>query len=113
MGNMLMTKLKNKLKRIGDYETNLSNININGRKVGCSGFVSNPKTKVVVYVNTEGIKWLGQSHKNLVRFAKDTKDYGGAHSRNEWATDDEIEIKIARMLNDEERYHRWLNKDCI
>ena len=110
MSALLMTKLKNKLKGIGNYEIELKNISINGRKTGCSGFILNPENGVVVYVNTEGISWIGQKHKNLVRFARDMKDYGGAHSRNEFATDDEIEIKIASMLNAKKRYDEWLDK---
>lgn len=110
MSNMLMTKLKNKLKGVGNYETKLSNININGRKVGCSGFVLNPENGVIVYVNTEGISWIGEKHKNLVRFARDMKDWGGAHSRNEYATDEEIEVKISSMLNDKKRYDKWLDR---
>ena len=109
---LLMTKLKNGLKKVGNYECNLSNININGSKRGCSGFVINPENGVIVYINTEKSCYAPLSKLNLVRFAKHKKDYGGAHSRNEWANDDEIVSKIVAMLNNESCYEAWKNKCC-
>lgn len=104
---LLMTKLKNGLKKVGDYECNLHNININGAKRGCSGFVKNSRNGVIVYVNTEKSCYAPLSKLNLVRFAKDMKDWGGAHSRNEWANDNSIVEKIVAMLNNEKEYNQW------
>lgn len=108
---LLMTRVKNQVNKIEEgFEFNLSNININGAKRGCSGFIRNPKNGIVVYISTEKSCYRPLSDKNLVRFAKDTKDYGGAHSRNDWATDEVIFKKIVVMLNSEDKYKQWIDK---
>ena len=106
-----MTKLKNGLKKKGNFEFKLSNININGRKVGCSGFIINPENGVIVYVNTEKSCYYPLSDKNLVRYAKTDSDYTGLH--NEFATDDNAKalehIEIALMYMNKrvmDRYER-------
>ena len=99
---LLMTKLKNGLKKKGDYGFKLSNTNINGRKVGCSGFVINPNNGVVVYVDTEKSCYAPLSDKNLVRYANSDHDYKGCI--NEWATDEEVVNKIISMLNNRKLY---------
>lgn len=75
---LLATKLKNAIKREMP-ETNiefvLHNINVNGRKLGCSGFVVNKDNGMVMYVNTE--KVLGY----LYRRAKSMSDYVGGINR--------------------------------
>lgn len=106
MNVLLMTKLKNGLKKKGDFQFDLSNININGAKRGCSGFVVNPKNGIVVYVNTEKSCYEPLSRKNLVRYVRNTKDYTGYI--NEYATDEEVVNKITSMLNDENRYKDYL-----
>lgn len=103
---LLMTKLKNGLKKKGDFQFELSNINVNGSKRGCSGFVINLQNGVVVYVNTEKSCYEPLSRKNLVRYARNTKDYRGCV--NEFATDEEVVNKIISMLNDENRYKDYL-----
>ena len=68
---LLMTKAKNAIRRYAEFHgidvsfSNWKNDNVNGQKVGCSGFVVNNATNKVVYVNA--------------------RDYGGAHSRNQWS----------------------------
>ena len=99
---LLMTKVKNDLKKHGDFEFKLSNININGAKRGCSGFVMNPQNGIVVYVNTEKSCYAPLNKKNLVRYAKNDHDYIG--SINEWATDEELATKVVSMLNNKQRY---------
>lgn len=72
---ILSTKLKNAFP--ATYTVALRNININGNKRGCSGFVSfNGKT---VYINTEPCGSLGL----MFRTAKHDKDYTGG--QNQWA----------------------------
>jgi hypothetical protein len=66
---ILSTKLKNQFS--AETTVLLKNININGNKRGCSGFIT--KGGNIVYVNTELCGSLGY----LYRTAKHTKDYTG------------------------------------
>ena len=87
---LLMTKAKNAIRRCAETRgVNVSfvgwhNDNINGQKVGCSGFVVNNATNKVVYVNAPDARG-GSSMSYMFREARDTRDYGGAHSRNQWS----------------------------
>lgn len=70
---ILSTKLKNQFKN-KNYTIQLKNININGAKRGCSGFIKNNLNNKVVYVNTEdATSWLGM----LYREAESMRDYYG------------------------------------
>ena len=77
------TKLRNAFKRqvgtTADLTFKLSNININGRDQGCSGFITDNQTGRTVYVSTD-IN-LGLNTKALYRNARDTKDYHGMRNR--------------------------------
>lgn len=87
---LLMTKAKNAIRRYAEFHgidvsfSNWKNDNINGQKVGCSGFVVNNATNKVVYVNAPDARG-GSSMSYMFREARDTRDYGGAHSRNQWS----------------------------
>lgn len=91
--------LKNEVKRLfkfKNYEIKLDNISINGRKVGCSGFISNPENGLVVYLDTEKSCYSPLSDRNLVRYARNLKDFKGGY--NEFAKDDDLLRKIVTML---------------
>lgn len=107
---LLKVKLVNQLRpMLGfGYEVEIQNIKINGAYRGCSGFIRNPTNGVTVYINTEKSCYAPLNKMNLVRFAKDMKDYGGVHSRNEWADDASIAKKIVNMLHNKIRYDEWL-----
>jgi hypothetical protein len=79
---LLATKLKNAIKREMP-ETNvefvLHNINVNGRKLGCSGFVVNKDNGKMMYVTTDTPQWLGYMYRQV----KSTSDYIGGCNR--WA----------------------------
>lgn len=92
---MLKTKVKN-LFKFKNYDINLDNININGRRVGCSGFITNPENGLTVYLNTERSCYGPISDKNLVRYARSTKDYTGGF--NEFVNDDNLLRKVVAML---------------
>lgn len=83
---ILSTKLRNAINNVNhknlDLEFHIKNIGLNGRKVGCSGFIVNKENGTVVYTTTEEscASWLTY----MYRYAKDTKDYGGSHSVNQW-----------------------------
>lgn len=87
---LLMTKAKNAIRRHAESSgvdvsfSNWKNDNVNGQKVGCSGFVVNNATNKVVYVNAPDARG-GTSMTFMFREARDVRDYGGAHSRNQWS----------------------------
>lgn len=77
---LLATKLKNAIKREtpeANIEFVLHNINVNGKKLGCSGFVVNKDNGKVMYVTTDTPKWLCY----MYRRAKSTSDYIGGFNR--------------------------------
>lgn len=105
----LSTKLRNAIKKFdSNYEVKLKNITVNGEKRGCSGFVINPTNGVIVYVNTEKGCFLPLSERNLYRYAKNEKDYGGSHSRNRWAKDENLAKCIHESLQNITLYQEWL-----
>lgn len=112
---LLSMKLKNQIKKeLGrkgknseNYEIILKNTLINGSKRGCWGFVKNNKSNVVVYIDTEKSVFAPFADKNLVRYAKNMKDYGGAHSFNQWAIDEELAEKVVKMLDID--YEKYIN----
>ncbi len=76
---LLATRLKNAIKREmpeANIEFVLHNINVNGRKLGCSGFVVNKDNGMVMYVTTETTRL-----RYLYRRAKSTSDYVGGINR--------------------------------
>jgi predicted transcriptional regulator len=90
---MLANKLKNEILKLcpQGIEFHLKNIVINGRKVGCSGFIAAANGKVV-YINTEG-------KLNLYREAKNIKDYVGGY--NYFTDDKQLPIAVVEMLMDD------------
>ena len=53
---LLAVKLRNQLRKIDPaLEVELKNININGAKRGCSGYITDPRTGRVIYVDTEAL----------------------------------------------------------
>lgn len=86
---ILSTKLKNRFSSAHDI--NLKNIQVNGNKRGCSGFIS--LNGVHVYVNTESFGSLGY----MYRTASHLKDYKGGP--NHWAKDIDSLVKgIGELL---------------
>jgi hypothetical protein len=73
---LLATKLKNQIHAIDPAITvALRNVAVNGRKMGCSGFITDPRTGRVVYINTDDNH--GTNTRAYFRGARDTKDYTG------------------------------------
>jgi hypothetical protein len=77
MKALLATKLRNELLAINpDLQVQLRNISVNGNKMGCSGFITDPGTGRVVYVNTDHNNGAIADRTHF-RVARDTKDYRG------------------------------------
>lgn len=103
---MLATKLKNQILVAAREEDmplqfKLKNISINGRKVGCSGFITNMQTGACVYVNTERSVYGPLSDKVLFRYARDEKDFssnGLANGQNRFCADDKLAANVLALL---------------
>lgn len=106
MKPILQLKLKNMLND-QDYMFNLRNISINGQKTGCSGYIYNPMTGLVLYVNTEKsvASWLKETMVRYVSFKeKNEKDFSkskftnGTENVNVFCDRDELASTIIKML---------------
>lgn len=106
MKPILTTKLKNMFND-QDYMFNLRNISINGQKTGCSGYIYNPMTGLVLYVNTEKsvASWLKETMVRYVSFKeKNEKDFSkskftnGTENVNIFCDRDELASTIIKML---------------
>lgn len=96
---LLMTALKNRFKKVGNYEYYLKNININGVKRGCDGFIRNPENGKIVYLTTEyvcGNCYKPLANKMMYRTAKDLKDFSGGE--NQWCVESELVDKVVKAL---------------
>jgi hypothetical protein len=96
---ILSTKLKNAINKHAkgmDLTFTLKNININGSKRGCSGFIRNNANGSVIYVTTE--EPCASYLRYMFRYADNEKDYTGY--RNHWAnTLDELVASICMHLH--------------
>lgn len=109
---ILKSKLITAVKRSGGESFNfkLDDIVINGSKRGCCGFISNPSNAHFVYVNTEECAFGPLSNRNLVRYAKDEKDYRGG--RNQWFYEETTAKAIVNLLTkeiSEEKYKKLVD----
>lgn len=77
MKALLATKLRNELLAIKpDLQIQLRNIAVNGVKMGCSGFITDPASGRVVYLNTDHNHGTSFD-RAYFRVARDTKDFRG------------------------------------
>lgn len=103
---LLATKLKNEILREANDQDiplrfSLKNVTMNGRKVGCTGFVTNIQTGSCVYVNTEHSVYSPLSDKVMYRYARDEKDFSSNKLKNGWnnfCPDGELAKNILKML---------------
>lgn len=95
-GVVSMTKVKNALRHERpDLVPTLRNVRVNEQLRGCSGFISDPATGKVVYINTE----TGISHKALYRTAEHTRDFRGG--QNQFCLpSDIVEHAVALLVDD-------------
>lgn len=87
------------------FECKIKNIEVNGQKRGCSGFITNLVTGKVCYIDTEPFFDYGKgsglynnpSKAVMMRTAKDTKDYHGG--MNVWLPLGEIVTAALRLTS--------------
>lgn len=88
-------KLRNEIHALRpELVVELKNIRINGTLQGCSGFVTDPATGVVVYVSTD--RNHGTVSTALYRLARHNKDYTGY--RNHFAQWQDLAQGVVDML---------------
>lgn len=76
MKPLLAVKLRNEINSIDPVLiVTIKNVSVNGVKMGCSGFITDPRTGRHVYVCTDNNH--GTNTNALYRTAKDTRDYTG------------------------------------
>ncbi len=89
------TKTKNQILAIdGDLIVELKNVRVNGALFGCSGFITDPRTGKIVYINTDHNHHT--VHEALYRTAKDNLDYTGGP--NHFAHFDDIAKEAVAFL---------------
>ncbi len=89
-----LRKVKSIFKKEG-FEFELSTIKVNGDARGVSGFIRNPKNKLIVYINTEDNFRTGY----LYRIARSLKDYYGG-SNNYAKNSDDLYKGVMELLSD-------------
>lgn len=109
-GAVLSRKLANACRKHphGDeLEFLLKDIDRNGMKVGCAGFVLNVRTGLVVYVTTEEFGYPGKTWLTyLYRYAEGPTDYKGFV--NHWTSErslDELARKVVQFTIAPEQYN--------
>lgn len=96
MPALLSTKLKNQLLALRPNLTvQLKNVNVNGVKMGCTGFITDPDTERIVYVCTDN-NHNPQATNVYYRVARSTKDYTGG--RNQFAHHDDLAQSVVSLL---------------
>ena len=91
---LLAAKLRNAIHRIDPLLncSHVKNVSINGVKVGCSGFVLNPRNSRIAYVATDTA-----DGDVMYRAARSMRDFTGGP--NQWARPEEAPRAIVRMLD--------------
>lgn len=95
MKTLLALKLKRELLALNsDLTVQLKNVAVNGEKMGCSGFITDPGTGRTVYINTDHNHKT--NHRALFRPARDIKDFSGG--KNQFAEYSELAESALDLL---------------
>ena len=79
MHPLLALKLKRQILAANPaLDVQLKNVAVNGEKMGCSGFVTDPGTGRIIYISTDHNH--GTSRQALFRAARHDRDYHGGHN---------------------------------
>lgn len=110
---LLAVKLRNQLRKIDPtLEVELKNINVNGMKRGCSGYITDPRTGRVIYVDTEallqpilgGAMWRAVAVKGRSTTPNDSRNY---YSKEDRLARDIVEA--FKTLRDNAWGNGWMN----
>lgn len=107
--------VKNLLKNLPQLDVSkVKNVDVNGQKRGCRGFIINNDTGKVCYVDTEPFFNFGSgsglygdiNRAVMMRTAKHDKDYTGGI--NQWLSVEKIpEMAIKLTTDGSETYTKW------
>lgn len=82
MARELAVKTRNAIKRrVPGAEVQIKNVLVNGRKLGCNGFIRNPANGKTAYLDTDVLDIGGKRY--LYRSVENMEDYRGGI--NQWA----------------------------
>lgn len=96
MATLLAVKLKNEIKKLNPTLTlDIKNVSVNGLKMGCSGFITDPATNRTVYVCTDNNHNPAQTS-GYYRVARNNRDYTGG--MNHFAVYDKLAQAIVSLL---------------
>lgn len=110
---LLSVKFRNQLHKLNPaLAVELKNININGRKVGCTGYITDPRTGRVIYVDTESLSQppLGGALWRAVAVKDQSHTPGG--SRNYYSAEDRLArdiVEAFKTLRDNAWGNGWMN----
>ena len=110
---LLSVKLRNQLRKLNPaLEVELKNTNINGRKVGCSGYITDPHTGRVIFVDTESLLQpiVGGDLWRAVEVKGRSYTPGG--SRNYYSAEDRLArdiVEAFKTLRDNAWGNGWMN----
>lgn len=97
MPRLLTRAVKNRMLKVDpNLEFDIHQVNVNGRKMGCSGYVTDPETGNVIYLSTDFIEVIGQHMDVMFRTVKDKNDTHGL--TNHWASDDTFAAEAVHLL---------------
>lgn len=92
---MNQARIKNEIRSQNrTYTSKLRNKKVEGKQV-CSGFISNPNNKKIIYIDTEGM--VTDERRVVLKPAETFKDYSGNPI---YADEYDIGAKIVLMLED-------------
>lgn len=97
MPRLLTRAVKNRMLKVDpNLEFDIHQVNVNGRKMGCSGYVTDPETGNVIYLSTDLIEVIGQHMDVMFRTVRDKNDTHGL--TNHWASDDTFAAEAVHLL---------------
>lgn len=97
MPRLLTRAVKNRMLKVDpNLEFDIHQVNVNGRKMGCSGYVTDPETGNVIYLSTDFIEVIGQHMDVMFRTVRDKNDTHGL--TNHWASDDTFAAEAVHLL---------------
>lgn len=103
-------KLRNELNKLrSGLKISLKNVRINGVLQGCSGFVTDEATGVVIYVSTD--RNHGTVSTALYRLARDEKDYTGYG--NHFAAWEDLAADVVAMLDRNTSIAPFVVVECL
>lgn len=108
-GALTSVKLRNALRRIDpELDVKLRNVRINNTLHGTSGFVTDPRTGHIVYVNAD--RNHGTARTSYLRVAHSVTDYTGGRNHFSTFVADELAQAVVDLLAASVEHERYRAK---